>query len=180
MLSEKAIIEELEISRTPFRDAINLLERDGLIETRPNHGFYVTRLSSEDTVEIFDVRFLLEPSVAELAAYRITDEMIADLRTRTERALQGSLEEMFREDEYFHMSILHTIDNKYLIRTMEMIYSYFRLSNPRSRRANSAVPSLKEHLIILDALKERSPQKAAEATKEHLIASRKRAMGLLF
>ena len=180
MLNEREIICELQISRTPFRDAINMLERDGLIEIRPNHGFYVFELSTKDIMDIFDVRFLLEPSVSELAAYRITQDALDDLREGTIRALNGTVDDMLREDDRFHLSVLHQVENAYLIKTMENIYTYFRMSNPRINRQNNAMPSLKEHLKILDALEAHDPKRAADVTREHLIGSRKRNVGLLF
>lgn len=180
MLNEKAIIEELQISRTPFRDAVNLLERDGLVASQPNKGFYVHTLSVQDMMEIFDVRFLLEPSVYRLAATRISEETVAQLRERTETALKGSIREMQREDNHFHMTVLHTITNAYLIRTMEDIYACFRISNYGEKNIISLTPSLKEHLDILDALAAHDPERAAAVTKDHLIESRKRAAGLVF
>lgn len=180
MLNEKAIIEELQISRTPFRDAINLLERDGLVASRQNRGFYVHELSVQDMMEIFDVRFLLEPSVSRLAASRITEETATQIRKRTQAALEGSIQDMQKEDNYFHMTVLHTITNRYLIRTMDEIYACFRISNFGDKRINSLEPSLKEHLKILDALEAHDPDTAAQATREHLIESRKRAAGLVF
>ena len=180
MLNEKSITEELQISRTPFREAINLLERDGLITIKPNHGFYVHELSVQDMMEIFDVRFLLEPTVARLAASRMDERVAQQLRSRTSQALDGTISDMLREDNYFHMTVLHSISNAYLIRCMEDVYTYFRISNYGDKRLFSLEPSLREHLQILDALAAHDPDRAEEATRRHLMESRKRAAGLVF
>ena len=80
-LDEKKIIEELQTSRTPFREAINALSEEGLVEVYPYRGIFVRDLSVKDIADGFDIRLLLEPRVLELACQRISpakiDEMIA-------------------------------------------------------------------------------------------------------
>ena len=81
-LNEKAIIEELSISRTPFREAIHALNEENLVQVYPNRGIFVRELTLQDIMDGFDVRYLLEPYVLELAAVRMPGSMVEEMIRR--------------------------------------------------------------------------------------------------
>jgi len=86
-LNERELCERLGVSRTPLREAFRMLAGDGLLVQLPNRGAQVVVLSADDAAHAFDVMASLEGLAGELAAARVTDADIADLR-----ALQGDME----------------------------------------------------------------------------------------
>ena len=79
-LNERELCEQLSVSRTPLREAIKLLAAEGLVELLPNRGAVAARLDEADVHSTFEVLAALEGLAGELAAQRITDEELAEIR----------------------------------------------------------------------------------------------------
>ena len=90
-LNERELSEQLGLSRTPLREAFRLLAAEGLLLQLPNRGVQVVALSREDVRHAFEVMASLEGLAGELAAARVTDADLDDLK-----ALQGDLEKAHR------------------------------------------------------------------------------------
>lgn len=118
-LDEKQIIEELRTSRTPFREAINALSEEGLVEVYPYRGIFVRDLSVKDIADGFDIRLLLEPKVLELASYRIPASKINEMIERIEHIDKTNYVALLNEDGYFHETLISYIDNQQLIKIMK-------------------------------------------------------------
>lgn len=85
-LSEESLAGDLNISRTPVREAIFQLEKEGLVEKAPNKGFSVRELRSEDIEENFKLRSVLEPLVIELVLERMDQDLLRQLQKNIERS----------------------------------------------------------------------------------------------
>jgi DNA-binding GntR family transcriptional regulator len=83
-LNEGRLAEELEISKTPVRQALAMLAHEGFVEVLPRQGYRVTDLSIHDVQEIFNLRLLLEPAAAAMAADHATAEQLQELRALAE------------------------------------------------------------------------------------------------
>jgi DNA-binding GntR family transcriptional regulator len=129
VLREDELMRELDIGRTPLREAVKRLALENLVAVQPRIGTYVTSVDAADIVHIAEVRAELEAQAAELAARRLDDEM---------RARGGALLEQVREldrsadadtlmglDEAIHRFAWDGSRNPYLIETLER---YFVLS----------------------------------------------------
>src|SRR5688572_17592803 len=79
-LNERELCEVLDVSRTPLREAIKMLAAEGLVELLPNRGAIAVQLSEEDVRNTFEVMAGLEAQSGELAAQRITDAELAEIR----------------------------------------------------------------------------------------------------
>ena len=79
-LNERELAESLRVSRTPLREAIKMLAAEGLVELLPNRGAVVAQMSEQDVADTFEVIANLEGQSGELAAQRITDEELAEIR----------------------------------------------------------------------------------------------------
>ena len=104
---EQELAEELGMSRTPIREALIRLEKEGLVEVRPRHGMRVLGISAEDMEEIYEILTCLESMAAELVArHGLTDEQRTELNTAVndmDTALaQDDLETWAKADERFH------------------------------------------------------------------------------
>jgi len=186
VLNEKEIIEELQTSRTPFREAINALREEGLVQVYPHRGIFVRDLSLKDVADGFDIRFQLEPYVFSQACNRIPLGKVEELIGRIRKVDCSDYNSLLQEDDFFHMTVVKYIDNKQLTRIMENLYAYNRyqvtlfddlktnfVTGDRLKGAND---SMEEHLEILRYMKERDEKKVMEMTRLHLERARKRTL----
>ena len=185
--SERELSEALNISRTSVREALRTLEIMGLIEVKPGSGVYFkdsagdlsvplkTWLpSNEETLrEIFEVRQLIEPNIASLAAQRITPEGLEKLRICTEKFChcfeEDDLPGMILADTQFHRLLASGTGNKTLSFIMNTITRFM----PGAWKASLRVPhrperTIQEHQKIIDAIREHDPALARQAMALHL------------
>lgn len=185
-LDEKKIIEELQTSRTPFREAINALSEEGLVEVYPYRGIFVRDLSVKDIADGFDIRLLLEPRVLELACQRISPAKIDEMIARIENIDKTDYAALLKEDSFFHETLIDNVDNRQLVKIMNNLYAYnsFQVAlfddlgnNFVSEdRLAGAVQSLQEHLDILLHMKERNVAAAIDKMRFHIAQARKRIL----
>jgi DNA-binding GntR family transcriptional regulator len=175
------LADSLAISQTPVKEALALLERDGLVEGASRRASVVRRFSLADIEEIYDARMLLELNAAEtgLAAGRATPEFVARLREifdeqmgHVEKQREDALSEAIRLDREFHELIVGLSRNRLLIgwhhvvlRQTQTIRNYplFRYDVVRTRR---------EHSAIVEAFADGRPETVVAALRTHLTASR--------
>lgn len=172
-LMEVELAEEMEVSRTPIREAIRKLEKEGLITIEPRRGAYVSEVSVKDMLDILEVRSNLEGLAAYLAAYRMTKEeqnILQNVSDRFDAAVQaGSMKEMIEADTKFHHLIVESSRNQYLIQMVEQLqelvlrfrYLYYK----DFKRAEEMPP---EHHGIFDAIRQSRPDKARESAFSHI------------
>jgi DNA-binding GntR family transcriptional regulator len=171
----------LAISQTPIKEALALLERDGLVEGASRRGTVVRRFSLADIEEIYAARILLELNAAEtgLAAGRATQEFVAELRgifdeqmSYVEKQNEEALFEAIRLDREFHELIVGLSQNQLLtswhrvvLRQTQTIRNYplVRYDVRRTR---------KEHSAIVEAFAKGRPEAVIKALRNHLTASR--------
>jgi DNA-binding GntR family transcriptional regulator len=101
-INYEELIEELGVSKTPLRDAINRLQQEGLIEVKPRSGTFVSIPKVKDIIEIYDVRKALESQAVQLASQRIPKIELESLLREAEHAeaeiKNGNVEPFFQAD----------------------------------------------------------------------------------
>jgi len=179
-ISEPELAREYGVSRGPLREAIGRLEACNLVSRRANVGARVVSLSVNDLLELYDVREALEATAARLAAERMTDEEIGELRVlledHRERAeVKGGLAYFQREGDLdFHYRIVQGSKNARLVGLLcndlyhlVRMYRYqFGMASPRAK------PAFAEHEHIVDAIAGRDPQLAELLMRRHIRAAR--------
>lgn len=180
-INEKEIVEELNISRTPFREAMNALSKEFLVNLIPNKGFYVRECSEKDILDIFDVRYMLEPDIMRLICGKISDETLAFLHTEAEQAIASKdVQRIRRADADFHRTLIKALRNRYLANIMDNIFENDQVRVRHDHSMDNVCDALREHLEILRRLEERDADGAADAMIEHLRCGRMRAMDTIF
>jgi DNA-binding GntR family transcriptional regulator len=172
-ISERALCDRFGVSRTPLREALKVLASEGLVELTPNRGARVIRLTERDAEEMFEVMGTLEGLAGELAANRITDEALAELKAlHYQMALHQARRELmpyFRLNQEIHRKIFEISGNGTLIAVYRGLAG--RIRRPRYL-ANIAEPrwaeALKEHEAILAALEARDGPLLGRILKDHL------------
>jgi DNA-binding GntR family transcriptional regulator len=164
----------MKISKTPVREALQQLERDGFVENVPGRGCFVSRISFQDVKEIFETREILECGVIKRAALKGDPEKIEGIRKKFE-SLEMNGEKnsrsQFKAGIRIHAYLFESFGNsrlneiyRRLLEHVERMRIYFFTQAHEERSENS----YKEHLEILDALASRDPERAEQAMRAHL------------
>lgn len=170
-LQQDEISERLGVSRMPVREALRVLESEGLVEMRPHRGAVVVDLRPEDISEIFEIRATLEAKAAERAAPRLTDATIANLRKVLDEMASVERDEVRWLDlnRQFHTTIYPACGWPRLCALIEaqrnVVQPYLRAALTFIGRTASAH---EEHLLILQAAEGRDGRQLARYTVEHL------------
>lgn len=162
VLSEQQIAQQLNISRTPVREALAILESEGLIEIRRGIGAFVKPLSYKDISNIFEVRRPLEALAVKSAIYHITSEDIQDMRdrfndllARYERNERVEVREFSELDFAFHDLIIERCENPYVRRFMHTINSNVRRLQVMFRTIHDPKDAIRQHLQLLQLIENR-------------------------
>lgn len=176
-LIERTMAERLGVSRTPIRETIFRLEKEGLVRIVEGKGAFVASYTIEDLIEIYHVREGLEPIAARLACPYISLEALGYFesefnRYKSEPAIrQEDPEAWQRLGRDFHNVFIRASGNKRLIQVMEGMQDQVELYRGLHRTISPYAVSqttIGEHLDILHALRERNPRRAEKAVRVHL------------
>ncbi len=172
IISEKELISELGISRTPIREAIQRLAEERLLLVMPSRGTIVSYISVDDVRQIYEARKLIEPYVAKQAALHADAERIMEFR----RIFDGQTDYHPQDNDWdceFHMYLAECSGNQFLRRQVEELMTQSMrirmLSN--EKRSQSFELARKEHLAVIDAILAQDPEAASEAILSHLLRS---------
>ncbi|GAL36483.1 propionate catabolism operon transcriptional regulator of GntR family [Vibrio maritimus] len=179
-ISEPELAKRFEVSRGPLREAIMRLEGLGLIERIPHVGARVITLTQHKLVELYSVREALEGMAARLAAAHISDEEIAELEgllgRHSEHIDEVAGASYFHQhgDFDFHYRIIKASQNSQLVHLLcNELYHLLRMYRYQSPRTQSRPEAaLKEHLFILDAIKNRDQELAELLMRRHISRSK--------
>ena len=182
-MNEQFICDELELSRTPVRDALSRLEQEGLVSILPKKGFLVSELKLNDINHIYEVRLLIEPYVLRRYGPKLDQGRLRQFRDMMSgTGWDGySFDDYYSLDDDFHGFIMGALSNRYLIETYENIKNLNRrlrvLSG--SRVENRIANTYREHGEIIDACLKNDWEGAANAMIKHLEAARVAAFYLI-
>lgn len=170
---ERELAELLGMSRTPVREAARRLEAEGFVEIRPRHGISVLPISPEDMMEIYALLSELEPMAAELAAARgLSDEQltrISDCVETMDKALQeDNLDAWADADHDFHQLLVSYSGNRRLIWVISTFWDQvYRARKVTLRMREKPIASNHDHRNLVQAIRNRDPEKAREIHKKH-------------
>ncbi len=172
-LMEIHLAQQLGVSRTPVREAIRMLEQEGLVTMIPRRGALVAKITVSDLEDVLEVRAALEELAVRKACRNMTQEQMETLKEAEEKfALclkESDLIACAQADEEFHALISNATGNFRLVQILnnlrEQIYRY-RLENLKNKKSHSRLA--KEHAAIRKALCERNEEKAQEAVRLHI------------
>jgi len=179
-LDQERIADEFDVSRTPVREAVRMLESEGFIDIRPHRGAFIASVSRRDVWEIYEVRTLIEAEIVRQITPIIPDAILDDLA----RSLDENREQLEAEDKishvesdvYFHETIVDLAKNSLLKEILESLNN--RIIRVRRfaqlQPGYHLVESLEEHYATYQAMRERDPEAAAEALRVHLENSARR------
>ena len=172
-LIESKIAAELKLSRSPVREALRILEHEGLL-TKKEQNLYIYQPSVEDIIELYQLRFSLEALSCYLAAEAATEEELAHLKEiiwMTELALEKEdKQEIYEWNTQFHETIIRASKNKHLITVMDslqakVLYCRNMLVQFDYMRVDSFI---QEHVTIYESIRNHKKEEAKRLMEAHI------------
>ncbi|AZG11161.1 GntR family transcriptional regulator [Pigmentiphaga sp. H8] len=159
------------VSKIPVREALRMLESDGWVTSQPHKGTYVRSLTQQELSEIFEMRKLMEPRSAKLAAARRTPEQLAKLESligESKKAIEkADLDAITDLNKRLHMAIAEAAGNSLLTESLEkldlLMRRYFMPVSWDQRR-----DSMKQHEAIVQAIVDQDEGLAEKLTMDHV------------
>jgi DNA-binding GntR family transcriptional regulator len=183
-LNERALCEQLRVSRTPLREAIKLLAAEGLVDLLPNRGAVAVKLTEVDVLNTFEVLAELEGMAGELAAKRIEDAPLSELRALHYEMMacfaRHDLSGYYRLNAQIHMLINEAAGNPVLTSTYRSINA--RVQSLRFRTNQNEAKwkrAMKEHEVMLEALTARDAAAMRAVLVQHLNNKRDTVLDLM-
>ena len=173
-LNESVLSKELRTSKTPIREALQQLEKEGFVENIPGKGSFVSRISFQDIREMFEIREILEGEVIKRVVMKVDSVKLKILRDKfisSESENGRSTTSHFKSGDEIHNFIIEAFGNNRLMEIYKRLQDhvvrnriyFFDQSHP-----GRSEESFKEHLEILNALEAQDPLRAEQAVRNHL------------
>jgi DNA-binding GntR family transcriptional regulator len=186
-INEADFATDLGVSKTPIREALRQLERDGFVDSIPGRGSTISHITSSDIREIFEIREIIETGAAKrVAQYQRDDEQLKRKREEHRQFLnseQGREEYAYEWGEWedVHLFIIRALGNQTLLKMYDGLLDRIkRIRNNYGRRFTQRRlhEIVAEHLDILDSILEGDPNRAEQSVKKHLQNAGAFIMGL--
>lgn len=181
-VDQDRIAAELNVSRTPVREALKVLETEGFVEILPYRGAFIPTICRKDIHEVFEVRWVIEPEIIRQAVPILPDKVLQhfnNILSETGFSLApGGDRRFYQIDQEFHGTIATYCQNKLFKEILDKINNRivrvrrFALRQPGNHLDNSQ----EEHVAILFAMCQHDPEEAAARMERHLRNSATRIM----
>jgi DNA-binding GntR family transcriptional regulator len=184
-LSEQTLTRRFDVSRTPIREALIHLYKDGLLQKGPFRSYAVGEVSLQTVRELFQVRLLMEPACARLAAenplagqaLREAERAGAEMQeiARRSRGAPASDQKLAELDVQLHVAIAEASGNRVLAEFVTLLHRQVRRFSAAARRSRPyANDTLDEHRRLLDAIKAGDAEQAEQRMHRHIQEAMKR------
>jgi len=173
-LDERQLAESFGVSRTPVREAMAQLEREGFVRTVPRRGVYIVRKTRREVIEMITAWAALEGMAARLITQNARDDEIAALRrmfaTFEDGAVRAHLDEYSEVNIEFHQSIIRMSGNSVLIALAENLFTHMRMIRMKTiGEKDRADRSIRDHMTIIEALEARDTVRAEDLVRAHAL-----------
>jgi DNA-binding GntR family transcriptional regulator len=173
-LDERSLAEEFGISRTPVREAMAQLEREGFVRSVPRRGVYVVRKTKREVIELITAWAALESMAARLITEIASEEEIASLRrmfaTFDNGEVRAHLDEYSQLNIQFHQTIIRLSRNSVLMALAENLFTHMRMIRRKTiGEKDRADRSIRDHMHIIEALEARDTVRAEQLVRDHAL-----------
>jgi DNA-binding GntR family transcriptional regulator len=173
-LDERQLAQDLGISRTPVREAMAQLEREGFVRSVPRRGVYVVRKTKQEVIELITAWAALEGMAARLITQNASNAEIAKLRamfaTFENGTLHAKLDEYSEVNIEFHQTIIRMSHNRVLIDLAENLFTHMRMIRRKTiGEKDRADRSIRDHMNIIEALEAHDTARAEALVRDHAL-----------
>lgn len=175
-LREVELAERLGLSRTPVREAMRLLEGDGLVSHLPRLGATVRSLDYAEIMELYEMRAVLEGTAARLAARAASEVELAELQALNAEFAEASAEEARAAElnRQFHMILQDAAKNRFLIKSIGALQKTMAILGPTTLMEPDRVQAAAtEHARVLEAMAARDGLRAETEMRAHIEAAQR-------
>jgi DNA-binding GntR family transcriptional regulator len=173
-LTETELAARLGTSRTPVREAIRLLEADGLVIHTPRVGAVIRQLDYAEITELYEMRGVLEGTAARFAAraaYPSEIDEMAAINAEMAAAL-ADVDRLYEANRLFHDILRNAARNRFLLRAVEAVQKTLLILGPSTMEEGTrAEAAVAEHARLIDALRARDGDEAEAAMRAHIEAA---------
>ncbi|MBN2984424.1 GntR family transcriptional regulator [Cohnella algarum] len=173
--SENTLVQELEMSRTPIREALNRLQHEGFLRIMPNRGIVFTDLTVEERNELIEMRAAIETYSLKLAVHQLHDRHIDELKSiismQEEAYRKNDFYELLEKDSMFHHYLLEIVGNRQFIKMYRQARDrQFTVRSGKWLRNKPDILEIfiEEHRNILNAIIDKDADRAVLLLEEHL------------
>lgn len=173
-LDERQLAQDFGVSRTPVREAMAQLEREGFVRSVPRRGVYVVRKTKQEVIELITAWAALESMAARLITQNASGEDIAALRkmfaTFEDGKLRAHLDEYSEANIEFHQIIIRMSGNSVLVNLAENLFTHMRMIRRKTiGEKDRAEKSIRDHMNIIEALEVRDTARAEQLVRDHAL-----------
>jgi DNA-binding GntR family transcriptional regulator len=173
-LDERRLAQDFGISRTPVREAMAQLEREGFVRSVPRRGIYIVRKTKREVIEMITAWAALEGMAARLITENAREQEIAGLRrmfaTFEGGQVAAKLDEYSEVNIEFHQAIIRMSGNRVLIDLAENLFTHMRMIRRKTiGERDRADRSIRDHMHIIEALEARDTERAEELVRRHAL-----------
>jgi len=171
-IDEHTLMQDLQLGRTPIREALQRLAAEDLVLLAPRRGMFVADISITDLQKIFEARMVLEGFCARLAAQRATPDQLKEMDAmirELEQVPDGDSKALMAIDERFHELLYEAADNEFIADTLRRLHALsFRLWHLVLDRLGDVRGAMEQHIAIAEALKARDEMHAETLLQRHI------------
>ena len=183
-LIETQLAKELQVSRTPIREAIRLLQHEDLVAADANGTLRVATISPADAAQLYDCRIALEELSVREACQNVTDSQLQELEQivlQAEKTLSNPSPltnyRLLDLDYRFHRLLAQSAGNPWLVSLLDQVFDKMQLLRIQTLKNNPDVLEIRvEHRRVYELVADKNANAAVLALKEHLGASKKRVL----
>lgn len=193
--AERELAKQFGVSRATVRQALSVLQAAGLIESQVGSGTFtrgatevinVTNLANAlraagaSLIEQLELRRIIEPQVASLAAERATAQDLAELEACLDEQRAHASDPLFIDaDSSFHLRIAYAARNSLLVKMVEGIHELLYESRDLSWRAHGGATPIEEHMRVSDAIKQQDGEAAYHAMLDHVLTVERHSLEMI-
>jgi DNA-binding GntR family transcriptional regulator len=179
-MMEEALAEEISMSRTPVREAINQLSSEGLIENIPRKGIFFTLVSKEETKDLLDLRITLESLAVKKCIEKLNQQELQILESNVSEFKKALDIEDYKKcnelDSLFHSEIANISGNKKLIKFLKEVEDFMLIARTLEKMSSPKVKNdltIEDHVEILEAIKRKDAEAAVNSIVKNINRMRK-------
>jgi len=183
-IAQSHLVERYQMSLTPVRDALKRLEQENLVQSIPRFGYIIAPITIEDVQDIFEMRLILEKSVARLAAQRASQQQLETIHKSAHFTYRyqdrQSYQEFLELNAEFHTSIAFTTGNRRLSESIaRLLDGMTRIFHLGLELKDSGEEMQSEHIRLSEALVKRDADAAEALVVEQINRSQQRIEQML-
>jgi DNA-binding GntR family transcriptional regulator len=173
-LDERSLAQDFGISRTPVREAMAQLEREGFVRSVPRRGVYVVRKTRREVIELIAAWAALESMAARLITDNASDDEIASLRrvfaAFDNGEVRAHLDEYSEANIEFHQTLIRLSRNSVLVDLAANLFTHMRMIRRKTiGEKDRADRSIRDHMHIIEALEARDTERAEQLVRDHAL-----------